>query len=219
MKKKHFIDITKIAVGALMLVTALYTYIPYARYMYQLTFIINMAGAALFITDGIIGIAKNKSIPDILYLMHAVAISFVFLITEAATVLGMANFNLDDGAMVFLHIINPVIVISFYLSSGSKATFNIKNVLISPMFFLAYLVFDYIRFLFKHHFVYGLFSKDNMTLAKAVIIGSAVYIAAGVLGFIFHMIRCRFRFRKKTGGRTSFEAIEALENIEPIAIN
>ncbi len=219
MIKKHIIDITRIASGVLMLITSLYTYIPYAQCMYQMTFIVNMTGALLFITGGILGIARKKSIPGVLYLMHAVAISLVFLITETATVLGMMNFNLDDRAMVFLHIINPIISISFYLGSENKEPFSLKSILISPMFFLSYLVFDYTRFLIKHKFVYGLFSKDNMTFMKAVTIGVSAYIVSAIIGFVFHAIRCGFRLGKKARKRTSLEIVEVIENIESLATN
>lgn len=190
--KKHFIDIIKIAVGLIMAVTAIYTYLPYAEYMYHFTFITNMGGAILFIVDGILGIIKNKSIPNVLYLMHAVAISFVFLITEGATVYGMTTFNLDDGAMVFLHIINPIVVIVCYLCLGNDDRFSVKKIFLSPMIFISYLLFDYIRFMITHHFVYGLFSEKTMTHPKAVIIGLIAYTAAAVLGLIFHSTRCRF---------------------------
>ena len=41
------------AAGLLLLVSALYTYIPQAWYMYELTFISNTAGAVLFISDAL----------------------------------------------------------------------------------------------------------------------------------------------------------------------
>ena len=50
-----------------MLVSALYTYIPKSQYMYELTFISNMAGAGLLLSDAIYASVKRKWLPSVLF--------------------------------------------------------------------------------------------------------------------------------------------------------
>lgn len=182
MKKRNVIEL---AVGLLMLVSALYTYIPEPQYMCELTFLSNMAGAGLFIVDGVYGIRKHKQLPGVLFLIETVTISAVFFITVGCTVSGLAHFNFSGG-MIFLHVINPILVMGFYLFAEGERNFKFKEIAAGPIFVMVYLLFDYIRSFFVGSFVYGLFSIEEMSFLKAVLVGLVTYIIIGILGLLIY---------------------------------
>lgn len=172
------------AAGLLLLVSALYTYIPQAGYMYELTFISNTAGAVLFISDALYFAPGKKTLPGVLFLIEAVTIGIVFLVSVGGTLSGLAHFNFSGG-MFFLHVINPLITIGFYLFAKAETTVRLRSLLSAPAFVMLYLLFDYIRFLFTGSFVYGLFPSDEMSIFVAVLIGFAAYLLTFGLGFVF----------------------------------
>ena len=182
MKKTAIVELT---IGLLLLVTALYTYIPQAQFMYELTFLSNTAGAVVFLCGGICGIAKRKQLPNVLFLIEAVTISVVFLISVGGTLSGIAHFNFSGG-MFFLHVINPLLVVGFYLFAKGEKQLKPRQIFLAPSFLTAYLLFDYIRFLCLGEFVYGLFPKDMMNVLFAVLIGLGAYVLAQGLGGFFH---------------------------------
>lgn len=179
MKKRIVFEL---AAGILMLVSALYTYVPKSQYVYELTFISNMVGADLLLSDATYAAVKRKWLPSVLFLIETVAISIVLLIAGGCTVLGLAHFNYSGG-MFFLHVVNPIVFMGFYLLVEAKK-FNIAEIAWSPIFVLLYLLFDYIRFRFVGSFVYGLFPTEKMSLLNAMVIGIIMYILAGTWGLL-----------------------------------
>lgn len=179
MKKRIMFELTA---GILMLVSALFTYIPKSQYMYELTFISNMAGAGLLLSDAAYAAVKRKWLPSVLFLIETVAISIVFLIAGGCTVSGLTHFNYSGG-MFFLHVVNPIVFMGFYLLIEAKKI-NIAEIAWSPIFVLLYLLFDYIRFRFVGSFVYGLFPTEIMSLPNVVVLGIIMYILAGTWGLL-----------------------------------
>lgn len=184
MKKRKVFELL---VGLMMLISALYTYIPEAQYMYELTFISNIVGAGLFFLDVVYIHVKQKGLPSVLFLMETVTISTVFLIVVGCTAFGLAHFNFSGG-MFFLHIVNPILFIGFYLFVESESKFNLIKVVLSPIFVMAYLLFDYIRFLFVGSFVYGLFPAEKMSLLNVIVIGVVTYILIGICGLVIYSV-------------------------------
>lgn len=191
MKRRIVFELT---VGLLMLVSALYTYIPEAQYMYELTFMSNIVGAGLLFSDVIFVCAKRKWLPSVLFLIETVTISIVFLISVGCTAFGLAHFNFSGG-MFFLHVINPVLFIGFYLFMEGERKFHLTQIVWSPIFVMVYLLFDYIRFLFIGSFVYGLFPTETMSLLNAIVIGVVAYILIGIYGLVIYsmgrLVKCK----------------------------
>ena len=65
MKKRIVFEL---AAGILILVSALYTYVPKSQYMYELTFISNMVGAGLLLSDATYAAIKRKWLKCLWYL-------------------------------------------------------------------------------------------------------------------------------------------------------
>lgn len=173
--------IFELIIGIIMLVSALFSYIPQPEYMHELTFLSNMAGGILFLSDYALQKVKHKELPHVLYLTEAVTISTVFMISVGGTITGLARFNFSGG-MFFLHAINPVLVVLYYVLFRCNRKYRIIYSALSPMFLSLYLLFDYIRFLITHELVYNLFPADELTFLIAVIIGLLSYVFAAVLG-------------------------------------
>lgn len=173
--------IFELIIGIIMLASALYTYIPQPEFMHELTFLSNMAGGLLFLSGYVMRKVKQKELPHILYLTETVTISTVFLITVGGTVTGLANFNFSGG-MFFLHAINPVLVVLYYVFFLGKRKYRFAYSALSPTFLMLYLLFDYIRFLITHELVYNLFPADELTILTVVIIGLLSYVFAAALG-------------------------------------
>ena len=169
MKKRIVFEL---AAGILILVSALYTYVPKSQYMHELTFISNMVGAGLLLSDATYAVVKRKWLPSVL-----------FLIAGGCTVSGLAHFNYSGG-MFFLHVVNPIVFMGFYLLVEAKRKFNVAEIAWSPIFVLLYLLFDYIRFRFVGSFVYGLFPTEKMSLLNAMVIGIIMYILVGTWGLL-----------------------------------
>ena len=64
MKKRIVFEL---AAGILILVSALYTYVPKSQYMHELTFISNMVGAGLLLSDATYAVVKRKWLPSVLF--------------------------------------------------------------------------------------------------------------------------------------------------------
>ena len=171
----------ELMIGIIMMVSVLCAYIPQPQYMCEMTFLSNMAGAVLFLSDYALNKVKQKKLPHVLYLAGTVTISVVFLISVVGTVSGMANFNFSGG-MFFCHVINPILVFLYYVFFRGEGKLRIADLALSPMFLSAYLLFDYIRFLITDKLVYGMFPADELTFCTAVLIGLMSYVIAVVLG-------------------------------------
>ena len=139
--------------------------------------------AGLLLSDAIYASVKRKWLPSVLFLIETVAISIVFLIAGGCTVSGLAHFNYSGG-MFFLHVVNPIVFMGFYLLVEAKRKFNVAEIAWSPIFVLLYLLFDYIRFRFMGSFVYGLFPTEKMSLLNAMVIGIIMYILVGTWGLL-----------------------------------
>lgn len=185
----------ELIIGTIMLASALYTYIPQPQYIHELTFLSNMAGAVLFLSDYALKKAKQKKLPHVLYLAETVTISVVFLISVVGTVSGLAHFNFRGG-MFFCHVINPVLVVLYYVFFRGERELRIADLALSPILLSAYLLLDYIRFLKTHELVYGLFPADKLTFLTAVMIGLMFYIITAVLGLVIWGISKGLRNRK-----------------------
>ena len=171
MKKMGIIEL---AIGALMLLSALITYIPEVECMYELTFLSNLAGGCLFLVDGLLNITAKKTLHNQFFLIVNIALFTVFFISVCGTLSGFAHFNFSGG-MFLLHVINPTAVMIFYLLTKGEKDFHIKSVLLAPLLLMLFMCFDYIRFLLTGNLIYGLFPAEEVDFLTALIIGAVTY--------------------------------------------
>lgn len=176
------IPIIELLLGIMLISTALYTYIPQPEFMYEMTFLSNTAGGLLLIVSAIVGFAGKKELPRVLFLIETVAISVVFLISVGCTATGLAEFNFSGG-MIFLHVINPLLTLIFYLLAKGEKERKPQKFLPAPAFVTAFLIFDYIRFLITGKLAYGLFPPEKLSVPVALIVGIVTAALLGGYGF------------------------------------
>lgn len=166
-------NMVKIALGILMIAAVLIGYIPQPEYLAELTCISNSLGGTLLLVDGISGILKKKISLNLFYLNVAVSILIVFLVC-AGSLTGVYKFNFK-GAFFFLHVVDPIAFAACYLFFIDEQNHKTRSVLTAPVMTLAYLVFDYIRYLLTGEFVYGFVDPQKISFVCAIIAGIVIY--------------------------------------------
>lgn len=104
-------------------------------HIYELTFLSNFI-AGVFL--GAAGILKcfGRKVPQVLYLDFAVLLMIVFGVTS----LFSGHFTLD-GAMLYLHAIDPIVLLAYYFLFSNQVDTKPKAVLTAFAMPLAYLIF------------------------------------------------------------------------------
>lgn len=166
-------NIIKVMAGLLMIVSVLIGYMPQPEYLIELTCISNTLGGVLLFADGILGIIKKKICSNSLYLNVTASIFIVFLIC-VGSLLGSYNF-IFSGAFFFLHIINPIIFVCFYMIFVNEQGRKMRCVLIAPTMTMVYLLFDYVRYRLTGEFVYGFIENEEFTFAWVIVAAIITY--------------------------------------------
>lgn len=173
-----------IALGILFCASVLIGYIPIPEYIIELTCISNSCIGILLLITGINILGKKKKIPDIIYLMWLAAILLVCIIS----CVGHFNFH---GAFFFLHLVNPLLFLAYYMFFIDDAAKG-KKVLLAPVPVMIYLVFDYIIGKLRGRFVYGIFEVNEIGFAAMVLVGCGVYVSLLVIAVITKYVKLFF---------------------------
>ena len=178
-------NVLKILAGVFMLVTAAVGYIPTPELLVEFTCLTNTLGGILLILDGCLGF-KGKSVSSILYLNVCAGILFVFLVC-LGSLSGMYHMNYS-GAFFFLHATNPVLIILFYIITcvtvKAELKGTVKQILLSPVLTLAYLLFDFILGKCRGYFVYGFVGPEQLSFVTALIVGLIMYVVILLFGWL-----------------------------------
>jgi len=167
-------NIVKIMLGLLMLVIVFFGYIPQPEYLIELTCVSNTLGGLLLFTDGIFSITKKKTCPNSFYLNVTVSLLVVFFVCMGSLT-GAYKFNFS-GAFFFMHVINPIAFLIYYMIFISEHDRKIKSALTAPIITMTYFLFDYTRYKFTGEFVYGFIKPEKLTLAWVVIAAIIIYV-------------------------------------------
>lgn len=191
-------NIIKVVAGLLMIVSVLIGYIPQPEYLIELTCISNTLGGLLLFADGILSMTKKKICSNSLYLNVTASIFIVFLIC-VGSLFGSYNFNFS-GAFFFLHIINPIIFVCFYMIFVNEQGRKMRCVLIAPTITMVYLLFDYVRYRFTGEFVYGFIENEEFTFAWVIVVAIITYAFMYLLSLSLFALNRFVHKRKKQSG-------------------
>lgn len=191
-------NIIKVVAGLLMIVSVLIVYMPQPEYLIELTCISNSLGGLLLFADGILSMTKKKICSNSLYLNVAASIFIVFLIC-VGSLFGSYNFNFS-GAFFFLHIINPIIFVCFYMIFVNEQGRKMRCVLIAPTMTMVYLLFDYVRYRFTGEFVYGFIENEEFTFAWVIVAAIITYAFMYLLSLSLFSLNRFVHKRKKQSG-------------------
>lgn len=171
MEKQNKLNIFKICVGVYFIASVFYAYYGDYHFLYELTAVSNLLNGVILIVNGILGFRK-KSLNIIVNLMALECILCVYT-TVFIVAFQIANFNFAGGFML-LHGVNPLIALCFFLFA-ERCEFQGKKelllrILIAPLMFMAYLLFDLIFYFCNGRFVYQLLPSNLPYLAPIVAI-------------------------------------------------
>lgn len=176
---------TSIASGILFCGSVLVGYIPIPEYAIELTCISNSFIGILLLLTGINVLRKRKKIPGIIYHMWLVTILLVCIVS----CVGHFNFH---GAFFFLHLVNPLIFLIYYMVFIDDVN-NIKKMLLTPIPVMTYLFFDYIVGICRGTFVYGIFEADETGFTVIFLIMCGVYISLLMIAAVTQYINQKIR--------------------------
>lgn len=163
----------KFVAGLFIMGTTLWGYRFDVSHMYQLTFISNFLCGLLLLLDSIVNLMGQKALPTILYQLLLPCTNTVFF-TVVFSLFGWHDFNFN-GMFFFMHAINPIMFLLIYLfftklKLSSKKEY-IKRIFIAPAMIMAYIIFDFIRFLITGELVYGLITAGKLNYISVPLIG------------------------------------------------
>lgn len=115
--------------------TSLFTYREHLAETYELTFLSSFIVGIFFIVSGAM-LIFGKTVPQITYLCATILLLIVFFVCIA-----FSNQFQMSGGFVFLHIVNPVLVLNYYLLLGDLRKTTPKSVPMVAAIPLLYLVF------------------------------------------------------------------------------
>lgn len=180
---KKIIPISKIVLGACMIVFALIGYIPIPADLIEMTFISNLACGIILIVDGIL-FFKEKSVPTFIYRNAAACIFFVFLICTGS-LFGAYRMNFK-GVFFALHTVFPILFILIYiLLIKDNDTKLVIKVTTTPVMMMVYLLFDFILGQIRGKFVYGMFKVEELGFGWALLGGVVIYLFLALVGWAF----------------------------------
>lgn len=161
------------------------------QYIYELTFLSNLAtGLFLLITTRLA--RKGKAIPQILYLDFTLLLFMVFLICIAF----INEFNFT-GAIFFLHIVNPLMLIGYLFIFIDLSTINnflhVLTVMIIPF---AYLMFAVIYGSITGNYIYFFLNYKEKGIVYSLTFILIVSICLVAIGYAFFFINRLFHMRK-----------------------
>ncbi len=160
--------------------TSLFTYREHLAEAYELTFLSSFSVGIFFIVCGIMLLMK-RHIPQIFYLCATILMLIVFFVCIAFS----DQFQMNGG-FAFLHIINPLLVLAYYLVFCDLSKTTVKSVpavAVIPLLYLAVLLIfgsitgNYIYFFMNYEKVgiwYSVFFILGI-LAGIFVIGFALY--------------------------------------------
>ena len=179
-------NITKIMTGLLILAAVFIGYIPQPKYLIELTCVSNTFGGLLLLTDGIISITKRKPCPNSFYLNITVSLLVVYFVCMGSLT-GAYKFNFS-GAFFFMHVIDPIAFLIYYILFVNEHDRKTKFVLTAPTLTMAYLLFDYMRYKFTGEFVYGFIKPEELTLAGTIIAAIVIYALLYLFSLFLFML-------------------------------
>ena len=159
--------IIKMGIGCVLLFSVIWGYFPIPRHMNEYTFLSNTIESLVLIYSGILLIYKQKHIPTYIDLC-LVILAFIMM---GIVVTNYKVFGFD-GAYLFLHVINPILLLLHWVFVTEKG--KIK----SPKYVLSVLILPamYITFLFIFGYITGNYIYPVLDINALGVLNVAVFV-------------------------------------------
>ncbi len=173
----------KIGIGTVLLGSIIWGYSQIPQNMIEYTFLSNLVESIVLICSGIL-LAKRKSIPTIIDLCMVILALIMFGIC-------ISNYSLFrfDGAFLFLHIINPILIFMHWIVITEKG----KIASPTHVFAVSFLPSIYIAFLFFYghitgDYIYHVFDINALGTLRVAIFTLTVFVFFLGVAFILYFI-------------------------------
>lgn len=175
--------ILKLGIGLIMLISVLWGYSP-IPFSNEYTFLSNAAECLIMIFAGIILLTRKKHIPT--YIDLCMVIMSLIMLGICLTSISVFSF---DGAFLFLHVINPVLLLLhwiFIVEKGKiRSPLYVLTVLIFPLAYITYLfIFGYIT----GDYIYPVFDVNALGVLHVAVFVSIVAVVFLALAFALYFI-------------------------------
>lgn len=196
LNKNRMKPIIESVIGLMLVSTVVIAYAPAPQYLSELTCISNSLIGILLLISAARSFMQKKPLPNLFYSCATVTLLLVFFVCMGSLT-GFYHMNFK-GAFFFLHVLNPLAVLAYYLLFVNEtATPRKLGVLFTPCAVLLYLLFDFIIGKMVGSFRYGFFEVDQLSLVGALIIGVVTYLLVLLIGFLFTQLNALIHKKQK----------------------
>lgn len=175
-------------VAFILVFSSLFTYRGHFAETYELTFLSSFIVGIFFMVCGILFLF-NKSVPQIIYLCATVLLLIVFFVCIA-----FSNQFQMSGGFAFLHIVNPLLVLIYYLFLCDLSATTVKSVPTVAAIPLLYLVFVLIYGSVTGNYIYFFMDYERVGFWYSVLF--ILGILAGIFAFGFALYYLNRLIRK-----------------------
>lgn len=170
------------ALGYIFLFTTLSSYSLYFKYAYELTFLGNFLAGLFLVIVGFFWLF-NKQVPEILFLDF----TMLLLITFGVCMAFITDFNFE-GRFLFLHIINPLLMLAFYLIFSNQTKTKWQNIFTVFALPLIYLIFALIYGASTDSSIYFFLDYNTYGIGYSITFISGILVGLFVMSIILYCI-------------------------------
>ena len=171
-KKRIPAAAAQLGIGLLLTASATALYWQYLRFMYELTFMSNFCAGLFFLVAGICT-WRGRKVPQVLYLCFAVLLLLVMAVCLAFS----GNFSFS-GAFLFLHLINPLAALAYFLFAADMRKVSRKLLPSAVLMPGTYLIFALIFGALTGNYIYFFLDYGQVGIAYTALF---ILAAAGAL--------------------------------------
>lgn len=173
---------TSFALGLLFLFTSLFTYREHMPEAYELTFLSSFGAGICFVLSGF-SIFFDREFPPIVYLCASVLLLIVFFVCIA-----FVNQFRFDGGFAFLHVVNPLLALLYYLILCDMRGAKMRFVPLVSAVPLAYLVFVIIFGSVTGNFIYFFMNYKQFGIWYPVVFILAILAGIFAVGYALYFL-------------------------------
>ena len=169
-----------LVIAFVLVFTSLFTYREHFAETYELTFLSSFIVGIFFVACAIC-LIFNKRIPQILYLCATILLLIVFFVCIA-----FSNQFQMNGGFAFLHIVNPLLVLVYYLFLCNLTKTTVKLVPVVAVFPLLYLAFVLVFGTVTGNYIYFFMNFEKVGVWYSVLFIFVILAGIFVLGFALY---------------------------------
>lgn len=171
-----------VLIAIVLILSSLLTYREHLAETYELTFLSSFTVGIFYLICGVL-LLLNKHVPQIFYLCATILLLIVFFVCIA-----FSNQFQMNGGFAFLHIVNPLLVLVYYLFLCDQTKTKIKFVPLVAVIPLLYLAFVLIFGSVTGNYIYFFMNYDRVGIRYSVLFILGILAGIFVFGFALYYL-------------------------------